>query len=339
MEKPEVMNRFRDIFPNEQVAKSYIQSVLILVASDDKLADCTPRSIFVASLRAASLGLSCDPALKQAWIVPYNKRIKGKNGQADTWIKEAQFQPHYLGLYNLAMRTGKYKVIHVSPIHEGARVLENTLTGIHYIEEGGLISMPANPNAVYRDVTTRRKKDLKVIGWLAYFMTLKGHERSEYMSVAEIDDHAQQYVKDYDKNPNWQNSDKRAVMEMKTVFKKLTNWMDLSGEENRKLAEALRADEPETIDAPVEDVPTETPAQVVGQMTYAQAVEMRAETPWGNLAMGALDRDRINDLYWHEITTDEQREALRLILKEEYQMDPPEAPKRSTEEKIKELMP
>lgn len=271
MRKPEIMQRFQSMLGTG--AEAYVQSVLIVVGSDEKLRECTPQSIYKTALRAASLGLSCDPALKQGWIVPYNKKLKTPDG--DKWVKEAQFQPHYLGLYNLAMRTGKYWTINVSAVYEGQRVLENPLTGLHAVVEGnGFIGQPQSYNAAYVDVTTRRKKDMKVIGWIAYFKAKKGNEKSIWMSCDEIEDHAQRFVKDYDKNPNWNDPDKRPTMEMKTVLRKLLAWADLSGSESAKLADAL-VNEPdyETIDAPpLEDTPAEVGAGET-TLTREQAIE------------------------------------------------------------------
>jgi len=71
----------------------------------------------------------------------------------------------------------------------------------------------------------------------------------------EITEHAQSYVKDYDKNPNWSDPKKRPTMEMKTVLRALLNWADKSGvEHTQQLREALQADEPEAIEGQAHDV-------------------------------------------------------------------------------------
>lgn len=268
MRKPEILERFRALLGHD--AESYVQSVLIAVAASDDLMACTPHSVMRAALRAASLGLSCDPALKQAWLIPYNRKLRGE----DRWVKECQFQPHYRGLYTLAARTGKYLIINVGPIYDGQTVLENPLTGLHVVmESNGLVTNPdvTNPARAltsgyadeWRDVTLRRDRGKTVIGWMAYFETRRGIKKSVYKSIEEIEEHAKKYVRDYDKNPNWQNADKRSIMEMKTVFRELMGWADLSGSENANLAEALRIDADgeivETVDN--QETPTEPPAE------------------------------------------------------------------------------
>lgn len=260
MRKPDVIQRFSEVLGGDAQANSYVQSVLILCATDDNLRECTPVSIFKSALRAATLGLSCDPATKQAWLIPYRKNVGTRDNPK--WVKEAQFQPHYLGLYNLAMRTGKYWVINVSPVYEGQRVMENPLTGLHAVmEANGFIGEPKAYNpavTAFVDVTNRRSSQMKIIGWIGYMKTKKGNEKSVWMSLADIEDHAQKYVKNIKNNENWNDPDKRRTMEMKTVLRKLLSWADLSGSESSSLVEALQADalDSETVDAPAEDAPS-----------------------------------------------------------------------------------
>jgi len=270
LKEPEVLQKYADSIGSLEAAKPYVQSVLIAVAENDALKECTPRSILQASLRAASLGLSCDPAVKQAWLVPYNKNLAPK-GSPPKWVKVCQFQPHYMGLRNLAMRTGKYLTINVSPIYEGTRVFEDAITGKHvvkYEDRGNLLYEPEGKNPAYRDVTTMRSgdKDKKVIGWIGYYKAKNGEEKTIYMSVGEIEEHARKYVKDYldekdkVKNPNWKDAEKRKVMEMKTVLKALLNWADKSGSvgHSDQLSQALAADEEEdVIDGLTEETPSE----------------------------------------------------------------------------------
>lgn len=319
MRKPEHLARFSDILGKEREGQAYVQSVLIAVSASPELMKCTPQSIMRAALRAASLGLSCDPALKQAWLVPYNKK------QGDNWVSEAQFQPHYKGLYTLAMRTGKYWQINVSPVDDGQRVLENTLTGLHAVrEDNGNVGLPSSFNSAYTDVTVRRSKDKKVIGWIGYFKTKKGFEKSVYMSSVEIDDHARKYVKGYEKNQNWSDPEKRQVMEMKTVLRQLLSWADMSGTENSQLVEALQSEEP--IEVQAEEV-TESELKTV-PMNYDSAKKVLPDN---------FSREQLNDIYLSDATSDAQKEAARLILKEEYSVEPPQAEKR-TEAQIKGQM-
>ena len=335
MNKPEVVQKFSENGALGERAKPYIQSVLIAVNASPDLMKCTNESVFRSALRAASLGLSCDPALKQAWLVPYNRNIGTRDNPQ--WVKEAQFQPHYKGLYTLAMRTGKYWNINVAAVYEGQKVFENPLTGMHAVmEENGLLGEHPGKNGAYSmDVTIRRRNSAKVIGWLGYFKTKKGFEKSVWMSSAEIADHAKKYVKDYDKNPNWNDADKRQVMEMKTVLRQLLSWADMSGTENAQLVEAMQADEPEVVDGTVTPTPTET---IPAMMTYDHAKQVIIKTTQGKeMFMSELDVEKLNKVYLSEKSTDEQREAAAVVLKNDFSMEPPVAEKKTEADNLKDL--
>lgn len=332
MRKPENLARFVDVLGDQ--AQAYVQSVLIEVASDDKLKECTPQSVYKSALRAASLGLSCDKSLKQAWIVPYNKNVGTRDNPK--WVKEAQFQPHYKGLYTLAIRTGKYWTINVSPVYEGQRVLENPLTGLHVVVDGNAIGQPQSYNSAYVDVTVRRKRDMKVIGWIGYFKTKRGSEKSVYMSCPEIEDHAVKYVKDYDKNPNWKDADKRATMEMKTVLRQLLSWADMSGTENAKLAEALQADAEPELEAETVDAEPVTEKNDMRPMNIDEARRVTAMVNGKEKALGNCTIDELNWVYTKSFLPD-KIEAAKIILREDFRMEPPQAEKPSKEQNLKEL--
>ena len=260
LRQPENIEQFTQIMGH--AGKSYVQSVIIAVANNEQLMACTPPSIMRSALRAASLELSCDPSLRQAYLIPRNRKVKGKNGQADSWVKEAQFQPHYNGLYTLAMRTGKYWVINVSPVYEGSEVYEDMLTGLHTVQlDNGLMSGLEQVSRL-RKVSDKNGK--AVIGWLGYFKTKKGSEKSVYMTVKEIEGHAAKFSDSYGNAGSlWKNAEHRPIMQMKTVLIALLKWADMSGSENTTLRQALDAEsldetvEPESvIDAQVEPVTT-----------------------------------------------------------------------------------
>ena len=243
MRQPAVIERFSGLLGNQREAEKYIQSVLIAVTTSENadLLECSHVSIARAALRAASLELSCDPAVKQAWLVPYNNRKTNK--------KEANFQPHYNGLRTLAMRTGRYSVINVSPIYEGSEVFEDVYTGLHVVQlDNGLNTSPEQVSRL-RSVSARKGK---VIGWLGYYRTTRGMEKTVYMSVEDIQTHIAKYNQYWQKSKAWR--DHRETMEMKTVLLALLRTADLTGTAHEKLREALQ-DPEEVIDAETEDLP------------------------------------------------------------------------------------
>lgn len=186
-----VKARFASVLGDRQ-AMPYIASVMITVKESKQLQECHPESIYTSALRAATLKLSTDTATGQAYMVPFKGR--------------ATLVVGYKGLYDMAVRTGKYRYINVGPIYEGQVVEENQITGFH-------------------SISGRRTGD-KVIGWIGAFEMnpergqVTGFGKTIYMTVEEIHAHAKEYSKSYDyKDSPWKKETPK--MERKTVLRLL----------------------------------------------------------------------------------------------------------------------
>lgn len=191
MRSQEIVQRFAEIVGGSSNAMAYISSVLLAVANDPSgnLQKCSPQSIYESAIRAASLRLSVDPGIRQAYLVPF----KG----------EATLIVGYKGLYDMAIRTGKYRYINVGKVYEGEEVVEDRLSGIHHISGS-------------------RTGD-KHIGWIGAFEMTNGFGKTLYMSVEEIHAHAKRYSKGYSlPGGAWKRSTEQ--MEKKTVLRLLLTW-------------------------------------------------------------------------------------------------------------------
>ena len=254
MHSPQILAKFTGIL--DRSALPYIQSVMIAVESNEGLQKCTPESIAVAALRAASLELSCDPSVRQAHLVPY-KRNK-KVGNSWTSYYEAQFQPHYMGLFTLAMRTKKYRTIDVLPTPAGYSLVHDLESGMDQ-----LVNEKGQPVAFMPKV-----KPDEAGGWYGFFSTKDGYVKKVYMTVQEIHAHAEKFSKSYnatnakgEKTSLWHDKNHKATMEKKTVLLELLRWADLSGISSNALREALSAAE-EVVDVEAEEVPATAEEQV-----------------------------------------------------------------------------
>jgi recombination protein RecT len=196
MRSAEITTRFAEVV-GKQNANSYISSVLIAVSSNEDLQKCEMKSIVSSALRSATLQLSVDPATGYAYLVPYGN--------------QATLIVGYKGLYQMAIRTNKYRFIHVSEIFEGEQAIEDRITGAYTLSGS--------------------KKSDKVIGIMAYFELLKGYKKYLYMTMAEIEAHAKKFSKGYESTRAgnvWKTN--RRSMEKKTVLRLLlTRWADLAG--------------------------------------------------------------------------------------------------------------
>lgn len=182
MLSPEVKERFTEMMGRNAIY--YLNQVLIVVANNPKLQECEPKSILVSAMRAASLKLSVDPARGEAWIIPYKNK--------------ATFQMGYKGVYELALRTGQYRFINVIKIYEGEEIVEDRMTGIHTIQG--------------------KATSTKIVAYMLYFQLLNGFEKTFYMTVQQIAEHAERYSQSYGYKDSPWNTPERPKMEMKTVL-------------------------------------------------------------------------------------------------------------------------
>lgn len=197
-DKDGVKKKFQELLGKR--AASFMTSVLQVVASNDMLKKADANSIFHAAAVAATLNLPINNNLGFAYIVPYNTKIKGTNGQPDQWKTVAQFQLGYKGFIQLAQRSGKFKTLSACPVYEGQLIESNPLLGFRF------------------DFTA--KKSETVIGYAAYFQLLNGFEKTLYMTVDELKRHGVRYSQTFKKDFGlWK--DNFDAMATKTVLKLL----------------------------------------------------------------------------------------------------------------------
>jgi recombination protein RecT len=210
-----VKSRFMEVMGEK--APSFLASILNATQKNPDLAKCENQSLLSAAMVAATLDLPIDSNLGFAAIVPYNTKIRTKeNGrEVERWVTLAQFQIMYKGFIQLALRSGQYKTINVSPIYEDEFDGYDIITGdikIHEVPGG------------FRD---QENMD-KIIGYVAFFRLINGFERLEYWPLSKLIAHGKKYSKSYDrKNSLWQKDPH--VMYIKTPLKSLiSRWGILS---------------------------------------------------------------------------------------------------------------
>lgn len=198
---PTMQKKFEQVLSKK--APQFMASILNLYNGDPGIQTAEPMSIISSAMVAASLDLPVDKNLGYAWIVPFYDSKKG--------AKAAQFQLGYKGYIQLALRTGQYKNINVSPIYEGELKKWNRIT-----EE--------------LDLDLDGKSSDKVIGYCGYFKLTNGFEKTVYWTKDEIEAHRIKHNKMKDKkalNNVWKSD--YDAMAMKTVVRNmLSKWGILS---------------------------------------------------------------------------------------------------------------
>ena len=167
----------------------FAMALVQVVDGNEQLQNAEPQSIFNAGIASAILGLPIEKNLGFSYIVPYKDK--------------AQFQIGYKGFIQLALRTGQYKLINSTAIKEGEIKLKNRLTGeidFNFIEDDDL-----------RDT-------LKTVGYASYIEFNNGFRNTLYMSVKQVQAHAQKYSKSFGyKKSVW--TENFEAMALKTVLK------------------------------------------------------------------------------------------------------------------------
>ena len=213
LNSPAIRRRFEELL--DKAAPSFISSILTIFNSNQKLRECNPHSILTAAGIAAALKLPINPSLSFAHIVPY----KGT----------AQFQMGWRGYVQLAMRSGQYRTLNSGAVREGQIADIDFVTG---------------------EIIRGEKISDTVVGYLAYMELLNGFYKSLYMSVEELQAHAEKYSQSYAhdihsgrKTSVW--STNFDAMAKKTVLKKLlSNFGVISiDQQSAALATALQADQ------------------------------------------------------------------------------------------------
>ena len=98
-----VVDAFMNTLSTTKGVNQYVQSVLNTLVAKPELLECTPKSIVLAALNAAALGLSIDQR-QEAYLVAYNN--KKKKGGVEYWEKECQMQIGYRGYGRLGVESG-----------------------------------------------------------------------------------------------------------------------------------------------------------------------------------------------------------------------------------------
>lgn len=181
-QRDDVRSKFNELLGNR--TNQFMTSLLSIVNNNSYLKNANPESIYTSAMMAAALDLPINPNLGFAYIIPYKQ--------------QAQFQIGYKGLIQLALRSGQFKTISVTPVYEGQLLENNPLTGFKF--------------------DFNNKQSDKAIGYAAYFSLINGYEKTMYMSVAEVEAHGKKYSKTFNDGV-WKNDFNN--MACKTVLKLL----------------------------------------------------------------------------------------------------------------------
>ena len=185
---PAVVGKLNEVWNSQQMANSFISSVISVANGNPQLRNAEPMSIIGAAMVAATMQLQVIPTLGQCYIIPYGKK--------------AQFQVGYLGLLQLCQRSGQFKKILAAPVHEGEYV-----SGDEFDEE-----------YVF---DKKQKKSDKVIGYMAKFELLNGFTKVAYWDIEKVKAHATKFSQAFRAGFNSPWKSDFDAMAQKTVLKSI----------------------------------------------------------------------------------------------------------------------
>ncbi len=203
---PQVMGRLSEVLGKKQA--TFATSVMQIVNSSDALKSAEPTSVLNCALVAVTLDLPLNNNLGFAWIVPFKKNFKDKEGKWQS-TTVAQFQIGYRGFIQLALRTGQYEALNCIPVYKNQFESFNSLT-----EE------------LKADFSIDGEGE--VVGYCTHFRLISGFNKTVYWSRAKAEAHGKKFSKTFASGP-WK--DDFDSMAMKTVLKlTLAKWGPMSVE-------------------------------------------------------------------------------------------------------------
>lgn len=153
-----------------KVVQRFSASILSAVAVNPELQKCEPGTILSGALLGESLKLSPSPQLGHYYLVPFEKKKEG--------IFNAVFILGYKGMIQLAIRSGNYKSINVTPVKEGEFISYSRFTGeLKHNEIQDIFEWEA----------------AETVGYYAEFEYLNGFKKTLYWNKAQMEIHADTY--------------------------------------------------------------------------------------------------------------------------------------------------
>lgn len=209
------------LLPKHVTPERLFRMLLVAVNRSPDLLECTQTSIVESVGRAAELGLDISGTLQEAWIIPFNNKIKDASGR-EIWAKQATLMPGYRGLAKLARQSGEVASLqaHVVKEHDDFELVYGTGDAPR-LRFAPLLRGPRGATvSVY-----------------AHIKLISGEDLIDWMSVEDVEK-----VRAKSKQPNslmWKDHWDEGAR--KTVFRRLAKWAPLSAEKANKFHEAVAA--------------------------------------------------------------------------------------------------
>ena len=99
-------------------SQSFVTSALTAIGQNDMLKNAEKGTVYGSLMTAASMGLTINPNLGFAYLVPFKNNKKG--------VVECQFQIGYKGIKQLAIRSGQFHNLYAKKVFEGQKIQDDS---------------------------------------------------------------------------------------------------------------------------------------------------------------------------------------------------------------------
>lgn len=197
LEGEQFKNAITAALPKHLPADRFIRVAITAMTRTPKLADCDQASFFNSLLTLSQCGI--EPDGRRAYLIPYENRKRG--------VTECQLIISYMGLLELAMRTGEVSNVHAD------KICENDI----FEYDRGQIGR--------HQIDFRRPRG-NAYAYYALCRFKDGTEKAEVMTLEEVEairsrsraGNSGPWVTDFDE------------MAKKTAFRRLSKWLPISSE-------------------------------------------------------------------------------------------------------------
>jgi len=117
--RPYIKDQLAMALPKHLTADRLLRVAMTTIRHNRKLLDCTLESLLAAVMGCAQLGLEPEPFLGQAYLVPFNNKVK--IGNREEWRMEAKLIPGYRGYITLARRSGEVQSVTAQVVYANDR--------------------------------------------------------------------------------------------------------------------------------------------------------------------------------------------------------------------------
>ena len=207
------------ILPKHVTADRMIKVVLSATARNPDLLKCTRASIVRAVMQSAELGLEIGGLLGEAYLVPYNVKVKYTDDEGrpqERWEKQAQCIIGYRGFIKLARQSGEIDAIDAHPVYDGDVFEVN-------FAESTILHSPGD--------LTRNREECKILAFYAMARYRRGFKQIDVMTLGEVEK-VRKRSKAADGGP-WVTD--YVEMGRKSVVRRLAKYLDLSPEVRRAI--------------------------------------------------------------------------------------------------------